>query len=320
MEDAEDTKQWLGEPADRSRISYGSSSVNQRPIPVKAARPPGTIESCEIQGPESELDDYIPEHELSSNKRSTPTPPLSSLDTIKRTHWPRRHPGTPPPKPERNKLAKAPASLCSSQSKSKLPVLFPNLKSFSSSTSTLLGCRKRRLSDTGLSHPPSSKRQSIAKTDSEFWQEKTSPRRIELDLKVTPLTPPSPERQPKVLKPTREFETRPVSFQFSLGDAALGTVSKGFEQCSTFKAFNEEAALAAGYLSRARFKVEPDLLVADIDGGERGLAVGWKQKHSYENLCVAIGQAARTGRGPLSVRIYCLRKGEDDLPKSPFFA
>lgn len=122
------------------------------------------------------------------------------------------------------------------------------------------------------------------------------------------------------MKPTRELEARPVNFQFSLGDAALGVISKGFERCSTFEAFNEEAALAAGYLSRATFEVEPDLLVADIDGGERALAVGWKQKHSYEKLCVAIGQAARTGQGPMSVRIYCLRKGTDDLQMPPFFA
>ena len=109
-------------------------------------------------------------------------------------------------------------------------------------------------------------------------------------------------------------------FQFSLDDVTLGVVSKGFEQCSTFAAFNEEAALATGYLSRACFEVEPDLLVADIDGGEHSLPVGWKHKRSYEKLCDAIGQASRNGQGSLNVRIYCLRKGKDDLQMPPFFA
>jgi len=328
LEDTGNTGQWLIEPADRSRISYGSTSVNQPSNPVKSADALDTIAQSDILEPAAELDEYIPEHEISSDNFDdsgstecrTPTPPLSSLDTIKRTHWPRQHPGTPPPTPARNKLATPSGSPPSPLSDLKLPVLFPNLKSSNSSIRTISGRGKRHLSDTGVSSPPSSKRQNIASTDDDFWREKTPPRRIKIDLEVTPLTPPSPEKQPTVLKPTRGFETRPVILHFSLGDAALGVIAKGFEQCSTFGAFNKEAALAAGYLSRARHKVEPDLLVADIDGGERGLAVGWKHKYSYDKLCDAIAQATRHGQGPVKVRIYCLRKGKDDLQMPPFFA
>jgi len=328
LEDAGDTRQWLIEPADRSRISYASTSVSQGSNPVKPADALDTIAQSDILEPAAELDEYIPEHEISSDnlddsgssKCRTPTPPLSSLNAIKRIHWPRQHPGTPPPNPARNKLATPSASPPSSQSDPKLPVLFPNLKSSNSSIRTISGRGKRHLSDTGVSSPPRSKRRNIASRDDDFWHEKTPPRRIRVDLKVTPLTPPSPGKQSEVSKPTKGSEARPVKFHFSLGNAALGVISKGFEQCSTFEAFNEEAALAAGYLSRARFEVEPDLLVADIDGGERGLAVGWMHKRSYENLCNAIGQASRNGQGPMNVRIYCLRKGKDDLQMPPFFA
>jgi len=327
LEDAGETSQWLIEPADRSRISYGSLSVNQRSNPVEAASLLDTIENREIPGPGSELDDYLPEQEISSDssdesgsgKYRTPTPLLSSLDTIKRVHWPPQHAGTPPLTPARNKLA-TPSVSSSPLADLKLPVLFPNLKSSSSSSSPISGCGKRRLSDTGVSPSPSSKRQNIASQNDDFWREKTPPRRIKTDLKVTPLTPPSPEKQLEAVKSTRELEARPVTLHFSLGDATLGVISKGFEQCSTFEAFTKEAALAAGYLSRARFEVRPDLLVADIDGGERRLAVGWRNKRSYGNFCDAIGQATRKGHGQLNVRIYCLRKGKDDLQMPPFFA
>ena len=37
----------------------------------------------------------------------TPTPPLASRRRVKRQHWPRQHPGTPPPTPQRKRKSKS---------------------------------------------------------------------------------------------------------------------------------------------------------------------------------------------------------------------
>lgn len=324
LEGSGDERLWLTEPENASPFINKSASVTQQTKPVEAVDTRDTVESCGILEPGSEPDDYIPKHEISSdssedsesNKCRTPTPPLSSLDAIKRIHWPRQHPGTPPPTPMRKKAATPSSSVRSTPSSQRLQILFPNLRS---NVNTTLSHGKRRVSKINVSPSPSSKRQIVGSADDDFWREKTPPQRRRINTRVIPLTPPTPKKPSSKQKPTAESKPRPVSFHFSLGNASLGIISKSFEQCSTFEAFNEEAARATGYLSQARSEVEPDLLVADIDGGERRLPVGWMYKHSYDRFCDTIEQATRNGGGPLNVKVYCLRKGIDDSLMPPFF-
>jgi len=349
LEDSEDDTLEVIEATEDKELTDLAVRAKSPPNSTTTSKPGKSIDICEILDSESELDEYIPKHDTSSDisddtderktRQSgsqqaqretdgsrpiqgprTPTPPLSSLDTVKRFHWPPQHAGTPPPTPKKSKLA------TSSPPKPEVSV-FQNLRPRTSRIDYNSLARglpispptKRRSSRIGASSAPKSKKARIDSPGDRFWREKTPPRRCRINLKVTPLTPPSPHKQSKALKSTREVGPHSVILQFSLPDTTLGVISKEWEQCSTSDIFFEEATFAAGYLSRAYSRVELNFLVAVTDGDRELLA--WNSKRDYERMCATIGKATRTRSegGTLNVKIYCVRKGTEDYFNLPFF-
>ena len=309
----EDSKEGISEAEEKdSRKDFIDSLVcdNLHPEAVAALAPDQNIQPARPPEPEASLDDYVPgpgsesdgPNGLESDDNRAATPILSSLETVKRRHWPPQHPKSPPPMPKRIQSAKRPSSRLKEGHSSKTKPSSRTAKQPSS------GGSKRRLTETAI---PSSQNPRIADVDDEFWRPHTPPKRVRRNLPVLPLTPPSSGESPG------NVERVPVIYHFGLVDTSLGTISKPSEICPTHTAFFKAAASAATYLSQNCTPLTLDGVAADIDGEDLRLQLTWQNKFGYEMLCGAINRAAHRKEGKIDVKIFCLRKNLPDLQKLP---
>lgn len=274
------------------------------------------LEACEESERESELDDYVPEHDSSGGRGDrSPTPPLSSKDTVKRIHWPRQHPGTPPPTPRKRKYG-----IPSPRRKPRPPVRFPNLQRRDSPPKRPQSGRKRRHSGLPQSVDPSPKKPCLDETDDNFWRPTTPPNRPEGSRKIIPLTPASIGKGSGNAKK----KSSEINFLFCFVDDSLGSSFESFQKHLSSKTFFERAARAVANSSQGRQgSITIWGLVADIAGGTRTdsrIFLEWGSKNDYLLLRNAIDRAMRrAGKDRVDVKIFCLRKGEADMPHLPLY-
>ena len=208
------------------------------------------------------------------------TPPLSSLDVVKKRRWPPQY-VSPPPTPqsqkplrERIKTLKAPKPSVSQSS------------------------RRQRCSSQG----PTSVRGAQGKP------RKRAPRKTANTLQM-PISPVSPFSLPSVNKaPPEPTPKTNIILHFFLQRRELGALPTPLAQCDTADKFFDHAEEAWGFLTSRDVASEMAAVSVEVEGVEWPMIIPWRDPLAHQWMMETIEKAAIGRAYDLHVQVKCITK------------
>lgn len=223
------------------------------------------------------------------------TPPLSSVETVKKRRWPPQYvspPPTPHPQKSRSKTHKRRNIGGTLRDERVLHSPSPEILSVRAVTSPSGLRRSTRGKSVAHSQPCSSPK---------------TPRKAKLTLKMAPNSPKStmsPHQPPGVDRPV----ANDVTLHFFLSDESLGAIPVALSQCSSSTRFFEQAGAAWGFLDPNDGKTHMAGVSVAMEGLEWPLIVAWKSLEGHKIMMDTIETAKLGKNGDLLVKVKCIRK------------
>ena len=228
------------------------------------------------------------------------TPPLSSLDVVKKRRWPPQY-TSPPPNPKSQKPLR--------ESKKTLKAL---KSSFSQSS------RRQRCSSPGLTavraalgKPENAQSRDLAGNSLDKC--KASPRKKshkkEADTAQMPMSPVSPFSLPPVNTAMPEPTPKTnIILHFFLQKRELGALPTPLAQCQSADQFFDHAEEAWSFLTSRDGASEMAAVSVEVEGVEWPMIIPWRDPLAHQWMMETIAKAAIGRSYDLHVQVRCVTK------------
>ena len=214
------------------------------------------------------------------------TPPLSSMDTVKKRRWPPKYVSPPPtPQPKR------------SDKRRNIGGMLDNRVTSRSSSPELL-C-------AGPLTPPQGNRRS-ARVNYKIPSPPKTPKKTKKIAKKSPIItkPTTTTYQPSVLEP---LTTKDVVLHFFLSNDSLGAVPVTLNECNTATKFFNQALSAWNLLGGGDQAGSMAAVSVMIDGFHWPTVLPWGNAAAFKRMMETIAIARIGKMGNFEIRIKCLK-------------
>ena len=211
------------------------------------------------------------------------TPPLSSLDAVKKRRWPRQY-VSPPPIPQPQKRLRGPKSSVSQNS------------------------RPQRCSTPVLISVGRAREKPRKRAPKKTGPKKTPDRKI-ADTPQLPISPVSPFSLPSINRAMPEQAPKTnIILHFFLQRKELGALPTPLAQCNTADQFFDHAEEAWGFLTSRDGASEMAAVSVEVEGVEWPMIIPWRDPLAHQWMMETIAKAAIGRSYDLHVQVKCITK------------
>ena len=228
------------------------------------------------------------------------TPPLSSLDVVKKRRWPPQY-VSPPPTPQSQKPLRGRKKTLKAHKPSVSQSSRRQRCSSQGPTSVSLALRKPENAqprDLDGNNPDRSKTPLPKRS-----------RKKVADIPQMPISPVSPFSLPSVNRAVPEPVPRAnVILHFFLQRRELGALPTPLAQCDTADQFFDHAEEAWGFLTSREGATEMAAVSVEVEGVEWPMIIPWRDPLAHQWMTETIGKAAIGRSYDLHVQVKCITK------------